>query len=97
MLNRYGVQYNREESDKVDSLRYSVQKLFSQSVSYCTVHSLVYTSVLTTIKKKIGKERFEKILSLFFFYCLIEPFFKEVGICLEVKEQFCKETDTLIS
>ena len=33
MLNRYGVQYNREESEKVDSLRYSVQKLFSQSVS----------------------------------------------------------------
>ena len=32
MLNRYGVQYNREESEKVDSLRYSVQKLFSQSV-----------------------------------------------------------------
>ena len=33
MLNRYGVQYNREESEKVDTLRYSVQKLFSQAVS----------------------------------------------------------------
>eukprot|EP00111_Clytia_hemisphaerica_P005698 TCONS_00016530-protein len=36
MLNRYGVQYNREESEKVDSLRYSVQKLFSQSSSVQT-------------------------------------------------------------
>jgi len=41
MLNRYGVQYNREESEKVDSLRYSVQKLFSQSVHnfYSSFHT----------------------------------------------------------
>ena len=31
MLNKFGVQYNREESEKVDTLRYSVEKLFQQS------------------------------------------------------------------
>ncbi|XP_047128116.1 dynein axonemal heavy chain 8 isoform X1 [Hydra vulgaris] len=31
LLNRFAVQYNREESEKVDSLRYSVKKLLSQA------------------------------------------------------------------
>lgn len=31
MLNKFGVQYNKEESEKVDALRYSVEKLFGQA------------------------------------------------------------------
>ena len=32
MLNAFGVSYPKEDSDKVDTLRYSVQKLFNQAV-----------------------------------------------------------------
>ena len=65
MLNRYGVQYNREESEKVDSLRYSVQKLFSQSVSK-----------ISTVSKTV-EEFFNQIKNCVVFYFIFLEIFSE--------------------
>ena len=45
MLQEFGVTIPKEENDKVDTMRYSFQKLMVMSVSY-----LVYYSVLSPTK-----------------------------------------------